>query len=137
MLEAVFIVVLVVGVLAMAVGIVVGDATASRELNHLLSSGQRVRGKLLSVDGGVPAGRSNHTRYFRVGIELEVERTAGAERVRSEIIVPETLRQLVQAGAPCVVVVDRQDPKKLCLVSIDSAFGVSTPVTLGSMYSRW
>ena len=57
--------------------------------------------------------------------------------MRSAIVVPETLRQLVQAGAPCVVVVDLQDSKKLCLVSIDNAFGVSTSVTLGSMYSRW
>ncbi|MGN6111119.1 MAG: hypothetical protein ACTHU0_38835 [Kofleriaceae bacterium] len=137
MFEVVIVVVLMVGVLGFAVALVVGNAVGKAELDRLLASGVRVPGKLVSVDAGVPAGRSNHTRYFRVGIELELERAGGRERVTSQIVVPETLRQLVQAGAPCVVVVDTTDRTKLCLVSIDNAFGASTPVTLGSMYSRW
>ncbi len=137
MVETLFIIVLVGGMVAMGFAIVVQSVMGGRELDELLSTGLRLAGKLVSVDAGVPVGRSNHTRYYKVGIELEVERKDGPERIRTQIVVPETLRQLVQGGAPCVAVVDRRDPKKLCLVSIENAFGVSTPVTLGTMYSRW
>ncbi|AKT41658.1 hypothetical protein [Chondromyces crocatus] len=107
------------------------------ELDHLLATGLRVRGRLQSVDAGALSGRVGSVRFYKVGIEILLELEGGWQQVPSSLVVPETLRQLVQAGAPCVVVVDRTDPRKLCLVEIQNAFGVSTSVTLGSMYSRW
>lgn len=111
-----------------------GHVAGSYELDVLLADGARRPAKLVSVDGGRHYLTSGTTRWYRVGIEVEFK--DDAQRVKSNIGVPEHLRHLLQAGAPCQVVADRADPTRLCLVSIDNAFGASTEVKLGSMYSR-
>lgn len=67
MFEVVIVVVLMVSVLGFVVAFVVGNAAGKAELDRLLSSGVRVPGKLVSVDAGVPAGRSNHTTPVTLG----------------------------------------------------------------------
>lgn len=135
MVELVLIAILVIGMPVLGIGLLLSNAQGKQELATLLRLGRRVRAKLVVVEGGMPAGRSGHTSYFKVPIELEYDE--GRSRVRSSVVVPETLRSLVQAGAPCEVVLDQKDPAKLCIVSLENSFGVATAVTLGSMYSKW
>jgi hypothetical protein len=114
-----------------------GAVCSGAQLDLLLANGRRVQGTLRTVDAGVLSVVSGHTRVYSVGIELEFEDEGRVQRVRSTLVVPETLRHLVQAGAPCVAVVNPQDPTMLCLVEIKNPYGVPTAVTLGSMSSRW
>ncbi len=109
----------------------------SAQLDQLLANGLKVQGKLLTVDAGVLALVSGHMRVYVVNVELEFEAEGGVQRVRSKLVVPETQRHLVLAGAPCIAMIDPRDPTRLCLVEIKNPYGAPTAVTLGSMYSRW
>lgn len=130
-------VVLVAGGTVLALVLLLNRVSSRSLLDQLLANGLQVQGKLLTVDAGVLSSVSGHMRVYSVGIELEFDGEGGVQRVRSTLVVPETLRHLVQAGAPCVALIDPRDPTTLCLVEIKNPYGASTAVTLGSMYSRW
>lgn len=134
---AILIVVVAVGGVVVALLMLVNRVSSSALLDSLLANGLRVQGKLLTVDAGALSMVSGHMRVYSVGVELEFETEGRVQRIRSTLVVPETHRHLLQAGAPCVAVIDPQNPTTLCVVEIGNAHGVATAVTLGSMYSRW
>lgn len=136
MVIGLLVVVAVCGVVV-ALLMIVNRVSSSALLDSLLANGLRVQGKLLTVDAGVLSMVSGHMRVYSVGVELEFETEGRVQRIRSTLVVPETQRHLLLAGAPCVAVIDPRDPTTLCLVQLENAHGVQTAVTLGSMYSRW
>jgi len=125
------------GALSVGVLLTASDARAKRENRQLLATGWRVQGTIVSVGTGRRGGRSGATPYYFRPIVLALAMPHGEERVEVEITVPEMLQSLVLAGAPCDAVVDPANRTRICLVAITNAFGVKTPVQLGSIYSSW
>lgn len=136
-MDAIFVIVITLAILVFGVSFIFSDVKNRFELDDLLATGTRVAGKLVEVGTGSPAGRSNHTRYYTQPITFQFTGPQGDQTVKTQVVVPEMLQALLQAGAPCEAIIDPSLPSRLCLVSISNAFGVKTAVTLGTQYSRW
>ncbi|WAS92792.1 hypothetical protein [Nannocystis punicea] len=112
---------------------------AAEEAAHdrLRASGTKASGTIASVGAGRLRSRQGSLGIYVRPVGLKVALPTGEVRVEVDIAVPETLLHLLIAGAPCEVVIDPANHKHVCITSIGNAFGVHTPVELGSLHSRW
>ncbi|MCY0991496.1 hypothetical protein OV203_30420 [Nannocystis sp. ILAH1] len=110
---------------------------AEAEHDQLRASGTKATGTILAVGAGRVSSRQGSLQIYSRPVTLKVALPTGEAQIEANIVVPEMLQSLLIAGAPCEVIVDPAKPGHVCITAIGNAFGVNTPVDLGTHYSRW
>jgi hypothetical protein len=123
--------------LYLLIGLLTQDKLAEVEHDQLRESGTKATGTILAVGAGRVTSRQGSLQIYSRPVTLKVALPTGETQIEANIVVPEMLQSLLIAGAPCEVIVDSADHKRVAITAIGNAFGVSTPVDLGTLYSRW
>lgn len=121
----------------LVIALVTQGPIAQAAHDQLRASGTKATGTILAVGAGRVTSRQGSLQIYTRPVTLKVALPGGEAQIEAAIVVPEMLQSLLLAGAPCEVIVDPADHKRVCITSIGNAFGVHTPVDLGTLYSRW
>lgn len=98
--------------------------------------GTRAQAVFAQVGAPSMVGRYGHgDAYHSVPVTFTL--TEGGRTIETHLTCEARQLPLLQAGAPCELLIDPADPKRLMVASVQNAFGVRVATEIGSSHFPW